>query len=52
VAAVARCAELSRERCRARFEQRFSASRMAADYVTVYQQLLEHAHGAREHAAS
>jgi glycosyltransferase involved in cell wall biosynthesis len=52
VDAVARCAELSRERCRARFEQRFSASRMAADYVTVYQQLLEHAHGAREHAAS
>ncbi len=52
VAAVARCAELSRERCRARFEQRFSVSRMAADYVTAYHQLVEHAHGARNQAAS
>jgi glycosyltransferase involved in cell wall biosynthesis len=52
VEAVTRCQELSRERCRARFEQRFSATRMAADYLTAYHQLLEATHGARENAAS
>jgi glycosyltransferase involved in cell wall biosynthesis len=46
VAAIGRCAALSRERCRARFEQRFSVTRMAADYVAAYRQLLEHSYGA------
>lgn len=40
VAAVRRLPELSRERCRASFEKNFSAQRMAADYVNVYQSLL------------
>ena len=51
VEAVERCDELSRVHCRARFEQRFSASRMARDYVSAYAELLELAH-APEHAAS
>ncbi|HEU0031038.1 MAG TPA: glycosyltransferase family 4 protein [Kofleriaceae bacterium] len=52
VDAVARCATLSRPGCRARFEQRFTARRMAEDYVMAYQTLLEHVRGARTHAAS
>jgi glycosyltransferase involved in cell wall biosynthesis len=52
VAAVERCRELSRAHCRAQFESRFSAARMTDDYVVAYRQLLEHAHGARKHAAS
>lgn len=39
VAAVARIASLDRTRCRRVFEQRFTARRMASDYVGVYQQL-------------
>jgi hypothetical protein len=31
---------LPRKRCRAYFEGRFSASRMANDYLTVYERLL------------
>jgi glycosyltransferase involved in cell wall biosynthesis len=41
VKAVKRIATLSRKRCRHRFEQRFSASRMAADYLAVYQRLID-----------
>ena len=40
VEAVARVSTLSRSRCRQVFEERFSACRMAQDYVRIYQQLL------------
>jgi glycosyltransferase involved in cell wall biosynthesis len=40
VRAVARLPELSRRRCRAEFERRFSVSRMAQDYVEVYRRLV------------
>ena len=40
VAAVAKVGALSRRRCRDVFEDRFSARRMARDYLTVYQRLL------------
>lgn len=43
VAATARCAQLDRRRIRARFEQRFSAGRMAQDYRGVYEQVLHRA---------
>ena len=46
VAATARCAQLDRRRIRARFEQRFSAERMAQDYRRVYEQVVRRA-GAR-----
>jgi len=39
VRAVQRVPELSRERCREVFEQRFTATRMAYDYVQVYERL-------------
>lgn len=41
VAAVDRVAGLSRRRCRDRFEQRFSVTRMACDYLRLYQRLAE-----------
>jgi glycosyltransferase involved in cell wall biosynthesis len=41
IRAVARVSELSRERCRAVFEERFSVARMASDYVKVYEHLAE-----------
>lgn len=34
---------LSRERCRRTFEERFSASRMAQDYLTIFQSMLQDA---------
>jgi glycosyltransferase involved in cell wall biosynthesis len=40
VAAVQRVPELSRKRCREIFEQRFTAARMAHDYVQVYELLI------------
>ena len=40
VQAVERVSTLSRKRCRQVFEERFSASRMARDYVAVYRRLL------------
>jgi glycosyltransferase involved in cell wall biosynthesis len=40
VQAVARVSTLSRARCRQVFEERFSAGRMAQDYVRIYQQRL------------
>jgi glycosyltransferase involved in cell wall biosynthesis len=40
VRAVQRVPELSRKRCREVFEQRFTATRMACDYVQVYQRLI------------
>jgi glycosyltransferase involved in cell wall biosynthesis len=39
VRATERVQQLDRRRCREVFEQRFSAARMARDYVTVYEQL-------------
>jgi len=38
---AARVGELDRRRCRAVFEQSFSAERMARDYVKVYERLVE-----------
>jgi glycosyltransferase involved in cell wall biosynthesis len=40
IRAAERISMLSRKRCRRVFEQRFSASRMAADYLAVYQRLI------------
>jgi glycosyltransferase involved in cell wall biosynthesis len=40
VAAVARLPELSRRGCRQVFEERFTAARMARDYLEVYRRLL------------
>jgi glycosyltransferase involved in cell wall biosynthesis len=39
VEAVGRVSQLSREHCRAEFERRFSVTRMAADYLRVYETL-------------
>lgn len=39
-AAVQRISEIDRQRCRSSFEERFTVSRMAQDYLRVYQQLL------------
>jgi glycosyltransferase involved in cell wall biosynthesis len=51
VAATRRVGELSRRRCREVFDERFTATRMARDYVEVYAMLLEtqqrRAHGAQ-----
>ena len=41
VEAVGRVRDLSRARCRDVFEKRFTASRMASDYVDVYQRLID-----------
>jgi len=49
VQAIARVSKLSRPRCRQVFEERFSAARMARDYVAIYRQLL--AGGAKRAAA-
>ena len=40
MAATLRARELDRRRVRAQFEKRFSAARMAADYLAVYRQLV------------
>jgi glycosyltransferase involved in cell wall biosynthesis len=40
VAATRRISAISRRACRAAFERRFSASRMASDYVRLYEQLV------------
>ncbi|MHB8110133.1 MAG: glycosyltransferase family 4 protein [Syntrophorhabdaceae bacterium] len=40
VAAVAKLPEFDRRACRGVFEERFSAKRMATDYVKVYEQLI------------
>jgi glycosyltransferase involved in cell wall biosynthesis len=41
VQAVRRVPELSRRRCREVFERRFTATRMAHDYLQVYDQLIK-----------
>jgi glycosyltransferase involved in cell wall biosynthesis len=40
VEAVRKIPNVNRRRCRAQFEERFSARRMARDYVAIYEQLL------------
>jgi glycosyltransferase involved in cell wall biosynthesis len=39
--AVERLADFDRRRCREVFERRFTAGRMARDYVNIYERLLE-----------
>jgi glycosyltransferase involved in cell wall biosynthesis len=41
VSAISRLGELDRGAIRRRFDQRFTARRMAADYVNVYEELIE-----------
>jgi glycosyltransferase involved in cell wall biosynthesis len=45
VEAVRRLPELSRKRCREVFDQRFTAARMARDYVRVYELLIKRKQG-------
>jgi hypothetical protein len=40
VEAVGKIEQISRERCRREFEQRFTDRHMAEDYIGIYQQLL------------
>jgi glycosyltransferase involved in cell wall biosynthesis len=49
VEAVGRLPEIPRRRCRQVFERRFSAARMARDYVDVYQRQLEGLVDGRDH---
>ncbi len=41
IAAVDRLGEIDRRRCRASFDKRFTADRMARDYVTLYERIIE-----------
>jgi glycosyltransferase involved in cell wall biosynthesis len=41
VKAIVRISRLSRKRCRRIFEERFTASRMAADHVSIYERLID-----------
>ena len=41
VAAVERIKEIDRQQCRAFFDQRFTADRMARDYVALYERIIE-----------
>src|SRR3954466_979382 len=50
-AAVGGLEEISRRGCRAAFERRFTAQRMARDYVRIYRQQIERkSHGREDHA--
>jgi len=49
--AARRIPELSRERCREVFDQRFTAARMARDYVDVYERVIERARPRRSGVA-
>jgi glycosyltransferase involved in cell wall biosynthesis len=51
VEAVGKVAQLSRRRCRRRFEERFAATRMAREYVHAYERLCRH-HRARGNVVS
>jgi glycosyltransferase involved in cell wall biosynthesis len=51
IRAVGRLHEIDRGQCRAAFEQRFSAARMAADYLNIYETLLGSSHS-REDACT
>jgi glycosyltransferase involved in cell wall biosynthesis len=48
VAAVERVSDLDRQTCRRVFEERFSAPRMARDYLAIYRRLLEQPAALRE----
>ncbi len=48
VEAVERLEEISRRGCRAAFERRFAAPRMASDYVEIYRQQIERKNHGRE----
>lgn len=48
VEALAHADAIDRRACRATFEKRFTAERMARDYVTVYKRLRESRHGCLE----
>jgi len=50
VEAVRRVAQLSRKRCREVFEQRFTAKRMAHDYVQQFERLIARNHEVSEAA--
>jgi glycosyltransferase involved in cell wall biosynthesis len=52
VKAAERVASLDRRRCRAVFDERFNAARMARDYVTVYERLREQHAAARAGAGA
>ena len=41
VASVERLGRIDRQRCRASFEQRFTADRMARDYIALYERIIE-----------
>lgn len=45
-AAIGRLPQLSRARIRQEFDRRFSAGRMAADYLEIYEDVIRHAAGA------
>ncbi len=49
VSAIQRVPELSRKRCREVFEERFTATRMARDYVRIYDQLIKRHADAEAH---
>jgi glycosyltransferase involved in cell wall biosynthesis len=51
VAAARRIPQLSRSRCREVFERRFSARRMAADYLRLYEKLADQYATARSHVS-
>ena len=55
VDAVGQVSLIDRRRCRAAFDERFTADRMARDYVALYERLLEDEaikpHGVRFRAA-
>ena len=50
IGAVGRLGELSRPRIRAEFERRFTARRMAEDYLTLYEELIQEEHRTRRAA--
>jgi glycosyltransferase involved in cell wall biosynthesis len=52
VAAIKRIGELDRRRVRAAFEQRFTAKRMAQDYIRHYESLLKQQHARPQKVAS
>jgi glycosyltransferase involved in cell wall biosynthesis len=47
--AVGQISHLSRKRCRETFEERFSATRMASNYLTIYKKLIAAAESSKTH---
>jgi glycosyltransferase involved in cell wall biosynthesis len=52
VRAAERVGQIDRRRCRAVFEERFTAERMARDYVAVYQRLRDRGHAPGRHGTA